>query len=192
MAETVLRWTLVAASIACAIGYRYAVRRLFRADGRWPRGAVVILVVGMATGIAQTVLLAVVPVDLVRGCIALGLFALSLALFWSAVAATRARPLTIVFSGDVPKHLVERGPYRFVRNPFYVSYLLCYLAGLVGTGSWPLAVPVVALAAAFAVAARHEERKFLGSPLAADYRAYMRRTGRFLPRVGVSRSGVQP
>jgi protein-S-isoprenylcysteine O-methyltransferase Ste14 len=88
-----------------------------------------------------------------------------------------------VFSGDVPQHLVERGPYRRVRNPFYVSYFLCYLAGLAGTASWPLAVPFVVLLAAFTGAARHEERKFLASPLAAEYRAYMRRAGRFLPRL---------
>jgi 2-polyprenyl-6-methoxyphenol hydroxylase-like FAD-dependent oxidoreductase len=39
-------------------------------------------------------------------------------------------------------------------------------------------------------AARHEERKFAGSPLAREYESYRRRTGRFFPRLqGRHRAG---
>jgi protein-S-isoprenylcysteine O-methyltransferase Ste14 len=37
---------------------------------------------------------------------------------------------------------------------------------------------------AFNFAARYEERKFEGSPVAAEYAAYKQRTGRFVPRLG--------
>lgn len=183
MIDAVLRWVLVGLSVACAVSYRYAVRSLFRSHGRWRRGAISILVVAILAGITQSVLLALVPLEPVTAWSAFALFVVSLATFWSAAAAIRERPLTIVFSDDVPEHLVERGPYRFVRNPFYASYLLCYLAGAVGTRSWALAAAFVVLLAAFTTAARHEERKFLASPLAAEYRRYLRRAGRFTPRL---------
>jgi protein-S-isoprenylcysteine O-methyltransferase Ste14 len=106
----------------------------------------------------------------------------SLALFQWAAHSIRGRAFSWIFSSDEPQFLHTSGPYAYVRNPFYVSYLLA----LAGTAAvWPSAL-TIAIAAAmvfyFQMAARFEERKFERSPLSEAYRAYKARTGRLLPR----------
>ena len=57
------------------------------------------------------------------------LYAVSLVIFWWTTKVTRDRRLSVAFSADKPHHLLKRGPYRFVRHPFYASYGLFWLAG---------------------------------------------------------------
>lgn len=87
---------------------------------------------------------------------------------------------------DAPRHVVTWGAYRFVRHPFYVSFLLAFLAAA-------LLFPhpaVLGLAAYVAVAlnatAAREERALLASEFGDEYRAYLAHTGRFWPRGGRS------
>ena len=79
--------------------------------------------------------------------------------------------------------LVTRGPYRWVRHPFYLCVLLLVLSlGLVAANWFMLAAGVV-LVTMLVVRTRIEEEKLLarfGDP----YRAYLERTGRFLPGSG--------
>jgi protein-S-isoprenylcysteine O-methyltransferase Ste14 len=76
--------------------------------------------------------------------------------------------------------LVTRGPYRWVRHPFYDCMALFVLSlGLVAANWFVLAAGVVVFTL-LAVRTRIEEEKLLarfGDP----YRAYLARTGRFLP-----------
>ena len=82
--------------------------------------------------------------------------------------------------------LVTRGPYRWVRHPFYLCVLLLVLSlGLVAANWFMLAAGVV-LVTMLVVRTRIEEEKLLarfGDP----YRAYLKRTGRFLPGSGRGR-----
>jgi len=112
---------------------------------------------------------------------ALALYILSLAIFWWCVRINRTQPLSLAFSTDRPDHLVMRGPYAWVRHPFYLSYLMCWLAGVFATGQWLLLITVVAMGWIYWRAALAEEAKFAASPLAEAYRAYAARAGRFLP-----------
>ncbi len=79
--------------------------------------------------------------------------------------------------------LVTRGPYRWVRHPFYLCVFLMVLSlGLVAANWFMLAAGVV-LVTMLVVRTRIEEEKLLarfGDP----YRAYLERTGRFLPGSG--------
>lgn len=79
--------------------------------------------------------------------------------------------------------LVTRGPYRWVRHPFYVCMALFVLSiGLVAANWFMLAAGVVVFTL-LVVRTRIEEEKLLarfGDP----YRAYLKRTGRFLPGSG--------
>ena len=113
---------------------------------------------------------------------ALALYLASVALFWFAVAATRGRGLAACFQVQVPAQVVRAGPYRAIRHPFYTSYTLVWIGGFAATGWWPLALTAIFMASLYAYAARQEESCFLSSPLRDEYRDYMRRTGRFLPR----------
>jgi protein-S-isoprenylcysteine O-methyltransferase Ste14 len=113
----------------------------------------------------------------------IGLFG-SLALFEWARQSVRGKPFSYIYSKDIPQFLWTSGPYAFIRNPFYASYLLSYFAvAIMFPGVASLAV-VVGMTIYFNVAARQEERKFEQSPIAAEYAAYRKRTGRFVPRLG--------
>ena len=111
------------------------------------------------------------------------LFVAALGLWAWTIASSRAAGLTAAFTRDTPERLLERGPYRFVRHPFYTSYALNWLAGSLATWRWWVVVPSVLACAILVVAARAEERKFARSALAGDYAAYRARTGSFLPRL---------
>ncbi len=83
--------------------------------------------------------------------------------------------------------LVTGGPYRFVRHPFYVTFLLFAIGGSLASANWFLfaagCVPI-----AFIVARTRIEEKKLTERFGDEYRNYMARTGRFVPRLrGVSR-----
>jgi protein-S-isoprenylcysteine O-methyltransferase Ste14 len=76
---------------------------------------------------------------------------------------------------------MQDGPYRFVRHPFYACYLLTWAAGAIATGRVSLMFTFLTMLVIYASAARMEERKFEGSPLATSYRRYRARTGMFVP-----------
>ncbi len=116
------------------------------------------------------------------GCL---LFAVSAGLWGWTLAATRTTPPTLAFTGDEPRLLLNAGPYRWVRHPFYSAYLLFWTGTAVAQ---PAPRPagrggptVLILGTVYVVAARHEEGKFARSALAARYAAYAARTGMFLP-----------
>lgn len=116
-----------------------------------------------------------------RGAVAALFYLGSLVLFWWAIRTNSAIRLSAVFSLDLPLHLVKGGPYRFIRHPFYCSYLLAWFGGIAATGRLWLVPTVVVMIAIYLRAARGEEQKFLRSTLAGDYVKYRERTAFLLP-----------
>lgn len=114
--------------------------------------------------------------------LAMPLYAISLAMFWWCVRVNRAQPLSLAFSQDRPDHIVMQGPYAAIRHPFYASYMLCWIAGVLASGQWPLVATVVLMGWIYHRAALLEEAKFASSALAEPYRRYALQTGRYLPR----------
>jgi len=113
---------------------------------------------------------------------ALVLFTASLVVFAAAILASRATPPTLAFDNDQPSFLLAHGPYRYVRHPFYLAYILFWVGTAVavhGLAGW--AAPVV-MTLLYAEAATREERKFANSELATAYAAYRARAGMFWPR----------
>ena len=95
----------------------------------------------------------------------------------------RGRQFSYAGNDDVPQFVHSTGPYAYVRNPFYVSYLLTEISAVVLRPSiWGLAFIVLATLY-FQWLARFEEDKFARSPVADEYARYKARTGRLLPRV---------
>jgi protein-S-isoprenylcysteine O-methyltransferase Ste14 len=81
--------------------------------------------------------------------------------------------------------LVTRGPYRWVRHPFYDCMALVALSAGLMAANWFVLVSGVAVFSLLAARTATEEAKLLerfGDP----YRAYRMRTGRFLPRRGAT------
>ena len=79
--------------------------------------------------------------------------------------------------------LVTTGPYRWVRHPFYVSLALCVAANSLVAANWFLFLSGSVLLVLIIIRTRTEEEKLLVH-FGDSYRAYVDRTGRFLPRIG--------
>jgi protein-S-isoprenylcysteine O-methyltransferase Ste14 len=81
---------------------------------------------------------------------------------------------------------VDRGPYRYVRNPMYSGILMLGASLGLALGTWllPLAATVM-----FAILARRTrtEEMYLIAHFGDQYRTYMARVGRFFPRRGQQR-----
>jgi len=109
--------------------------------------------------------------------------ALSLALFNWAALSIRGRTFSLAGHDDLPQFVHTSGPYAYIRNPFYASYILAGISTIVMWPSkWGLLVVLLATGY-YEWLARFEEKKFARSPVAAEYARYKARTGRLLPRV---------
>ena len=78
--------------------------------------------------------------------------------------------------------LVTRGPYRWVRHPFYDCVAVFVVAISLMMANWFIIASGMLMFALLAIRSRTEEQKLLerfGEP----YRAYRAATGRFLPRM---------
>jgi protein-S-isoprenylcysteine O-methyltransferase Ste14 len=100
-----------------------------------------------------------------------------------ARTTTLANRLTAAFDTDEPTFLMKVGPYRFVRHPFYCSYITFWVGSSLGCNSFFLYVLCVLLIASYVVAALLEEQKFKLSPFAVDYQIYAKKTGFFFPKI---------
>ena len=157
--------------------------RVFRIDGAVPPGVRVIEIAASVSIIAGAGLIGFrASVTWPFDALAWALAMLSCGLFAWSTAHVGTFTLTAAFSNDAPRRLIASGPYRWLRHPFYVAYVLAQLFVLAASASlW--AVPMCALMALIYVrAAGHEERKFARSALAAEHAVYVRATGAFWPR----------
>ena len=97
-----------------------------------------------------------------------------------AAFATFGRAKTTPFPNRPASALVTSGPYRFTRNPMYLSLIALYIGLTLMLNSWwPLMMlPLVLVIIDRAVIAREE--RYLTDAFPADYPAYQRRVRRWL------------
>jgi protein-S-isoprenylcysteine O-methyltransferase Ste14 len=77
--------------------------------------------------------------------------------------------------------LITDGPFRYVRHPIYALSMLLMICSVVVVPTLPMLVVGVAHLALMQIKARNEEKHLLAVHGEA-YRAYLVRTGRFIPR----------
>ena len=77
--------------------------------------------------------------------------------------------------------LVTTGPYRYVRHPFYIAVALSMLGNALAAANWFLLIGGAVVFTLLAIRTRIEEEQ-LAARFGDAYRAYLGRTGRFLPR----------
>jgi protein-S-isoprenylcysteine O-methyltransferase Ste14 len=173
---------LLAAGLLCFAAFCWGVKSHFRHTGRIPPGTQAIAALS-AAGFGRFLLrLALYRLGPAWPG-ALALFVLSAGLFAWTVGATRQSPPTLAFDTDQPAFLLQHGPYRLVRHPFYLSYLLFWTGTAMACGGlWPWLTPA-AMTAVYFRAAMLEERKFRRSRLAGAYDLYRSQAGMFLPRL---------
>lgn len=171
--------------------FYWAMRRFFRTEVPKPARMARVERVGFVSVAAHFATICWGPLpagqaSFVLACLA---YTLSFSLFCWTLLTNIKRPLSIAYSNDVPEHVVCVGPYRWIRHPFYTSYVVAWCAGVIATLAWWLALTVVAMTWLYYDAALYEERKFAASAMSEQYRAYSRHAGRFLPRLIRARRG---
>jgi protein-S-isoprenylcysteine O-methyltransferase Ste14 len=113
------------------------------------------------------------------------MYMVSVAIFLSAMDAARSTRMQRAFIDlPLPDRLITTGPYRWVRHPFYLGYMIGALAPCVAIDNVWIAVITALMCVIVLAAAFREERVWLAGPRAEAYREYQRRTGMFLPRIG--------
>jgi protein-S-isoprenylcysteine O-methyltransferase Ste14 len=79
--------------------------------------------------------------------------------------------------------LVTTGPYRYVRHPFYLAFLIAIVGGSIVAANWFLLLTGLIPFAFLVARTRIEEAKLI-ERFGDEYRAYTARTGQFFPRFG--------
>ncbi len=98
-----------------------------------------------------------------------------------ATLTSLGKNLTDTVATRADATLVTRGPYRYVRHPFYVTAALLMLAaGLLSANVLIVAAGLVVIVM-LALRTPIEEQKLI-EKFGDDYRSYMVTTGRFIPR----------
>ena len=97
---------------------------------------------------------------------------------WFLLAMGRA--CTPVDPRQAPTALVQKGPFRYTRNPGYVGFALTYLGvSLLAGGRWPLILLPGILVLVDSGVIRREER-YLEERFGSDYTEYRRRVRRWI------------
>lgn len=97
-------------------------------------------------------------------------------LFLWAFSVTRDASLKLAFDSAPPGDVIRKGPYRYVRHPFYLAYILFWLGCAVATLHPLNVVLFLVLTLAYMIAAVREKRAFLSSNHRANYAAYREAT----------------
>ncbi len=100
-------------------------------------------------------------------------------MFWTLSSLGKNLTDTVVTRKE--HSLVTRGPYRWVRHPFYVCAGLLIFASSLIAANWFIFAGIAAFLFLIAIRTRTEEQKLL-ERFGDSYRQYMDRTGRFWPR----------
>lgn len=79
--------------------------------------------------------------------------------------------------------LVDTGPYRWVRHPMYTAFYLLHIAAFLMTANWFIGITWTAGLTAIMLLRISREEKMMLEIFGDKYRAYMDRTGRFLPKL---------
>lgn len=96
---------------------------------------------------------------------------------------TLGRNLTDTVVTRREAYFVDSGPYRFVRNPMYTGLLIMGLSLGLALGTWLVPLATILVFALWVIRTRTEER-YLVERFGDQYRDYMKRVGRFLPKFG--------
>ena len=168
--------------LLCLGSFLWAMLRFFAQPAGTSAGAKAIGLCGFVFGFLHLFSILESPAsNPSRTTLAATLYTTALVLFWWSIFTNLRRPLSAVFSPDTPEHLIQDGPYRFIRHPFYCSYLLTWMAGALATQQAWLLATVAVMFFAYLRAAKVEEEKFQHSSFAQSYEAYRARTGLFVP-----------
>jgi protein-S-isoprenylcysteine O-methyltransferase Ste14 len=172
--------------IGTAAEFVVAMRLYFRSAGVRSKGNAAWTVVAITSVTLHVVLLlAADSTPFPMLLIGMVCFLLANWLFWTAVASHGNQRPGVVFGPAVPEKLTVCGPYKVVRHPFYLAYVLSFLGSSCVGLHWVQFVTTGLLFLCYNHAAAGEERMLTSDPsgLHAEYARYAKRTWRWLPLI---------
>jgi protein-S-isoprenylcysteine O-methyltransferase Ste14 len=104
----------------------------------------------------------------------------SLLMYWTLSSLGKNLTDTVVTRKEAT--LVTVGPYRWVRHPFYVTAALLMFSVTILTANWLIGLTSVIVLVLLAVRTPKEEAMLI-ERFGDQYRDYMTKTGRFVPRL---------
>ncbi|MCF7702441.1 methyltransferase family protein [Loktanella sp. M215] len=115
--------------------------------------------------------------------IVFGMILAASALFAWAIKHSRDCRLSLAFDEDLKiDGIITTGPWRYVRHPFYTSYVLFWSACALGTTHMASVTVCVTLVFIYVYSAIKEEGVLRRSTHGPAYLSYKTRTGFFFPR----------
>jgi protein-S-isoprenylcysteine O-methyltransferase Ste14 len=191
MLQIVLDGASTILSLAISQAFTWAVTGHFKSD-RIPTGMRLILLASTITGLAMLVLLWTNSQPPVAQFAGMAIEVCGLGLFLTAITATRRFRFRLAFDDGLPDQLVMSGPYRYIRHPFYTSYLIFWAGFAMMTYSW-LSLPLlVVMTTIYSLAARDEDRRLASSNMAEQHALYRQQAGMFWPKLPARRKPVAP
>ena len=103
------------------------------------------------------------------------------ALYW--VLSTLGRNISETVFTKEAHRLVTEGPYRWVRHPLYAVATINFVALGIVAANWFIVFVAFLIIIGMVVVVIPKEEAQLLSKFGHEYRAYMKRTGRLLPRL---------
>jgi protein-S-isoprenylcysteine O-methyltransferase Ste14 len=129
---------------------------------------------------------------LVPGILA-AVLAVASALLVGFTLGTHQQPVSMWHQeDDAPVRLVTHGAYAHIRHPFYAAFQLNLVACVVAAPNVITLAALVAGVVQLSRTAAREEKRLLASAGGLEYREYMERTGRFVPRMATREAIPSP
>ena len=150
------------------------------------RGVIAACIVGLVAYVDEPETMAWSQVDLPVWLRLLGapVAAVGVVLLWW-VLSTLGRNFSMSLAIKRGQTLVTDGPYRWVRHPLYTAFLAAFTGLALVCANWFVGLAAgLGFGAAMLIRTPDEER-MLVEEFGDEYRAYMARTGRFLPTAGL-------
>lgn len=78
--------------------------------------------------------------------------------------------------------LVKRGPYQWIRHPMYIAYFVLFFAAFLVTGNWGISASGLLVILVLMTLRLIKEEFILVKHFGKEYKEYMERVGKFIPR----------
>ncbi len=87
-------------------------------------------------------------------------------------------------TNDAPSNVVTWGAYKYIRHPFYSSFITAQLASVLLLPHYTTIAAMIWCLFILNKTAAREEGRLSESNFGAEYKSYMEKTGRFFPKLG--------
>ena len=112
------------------------------------------------------------------------LILVAVTMFLWAVKHSRSEQLSLAFdTRTTVKGIITSGPWKYVRHPFYTSYIVFWLACALGTRHPTSIIVLIALSFIYGYSAMQEEASLSQGKYGNDYRLYQKNARFFLPKL---------